>query len=138
LEPLLLAENKKKLLSSGLADSLLARVRGVLLCLQQKEHPDLVLADVPRTTNYWMKNTGASDAASRGVPEWLRSGHGRWVLLSQEPKLMVRKYIQWTLEEKLSTSDIGIQWCSAKIISGFQAQYLIILPLSSVSSDSDY
>jgi hypothetical protein len=73
LEPLLLAENKKKLLSSGLADSLLARVRGVLLyllCLQQKEHPDLVLADVPtRTTNYWMKSTGASDAASRGVPE---------------------------------------------------------------------
>jgi hypothetical protein len=43
LEPLLLlAENKKKLLSSGLADSLLARVRGVLLYLQQKEHPDLV------------------------------------------------------------------------------------------------
>jgi hypothetical protein len=69
LEPLLLAANKKKLLSSGLADSLLARVRGVLLYLQQKGHPDLVLADVPRITNYWMKNTGASDAASRGVPE---------------------------------------------------------------------
>jgi hypothetical protein len=61
LEPLLLAENKKKLLSSGLADSLLARVRGVLLYLQQKEHPDLVLADVPRITNYWMKGTGAPD-----------------------------------------------------------------------------
>jgi hypothetical protein len=56
LEPLLLAENKKELLSSGLADSLLARVRGVLLHLQQKGHPDLVLADVPRITNYWMKN----------------------------------------------------------------------------------
>jgi hypothetical protein len=65
-----------------------------------------------------MKNTGASDAASRGVPEWLRNGQGRLGLLSQEPKLMVHKYIQSALEEKLSTSDIGIQWCSAKIISG--------------------
>ena len=54
-------------------------------------------------------------------------------LLSQEPKLMVRKYIQSTLEEKLSTSDIGIQWCSAKIVSG-------PVPHSSaqLSSDSDY
>jgi hypothetical protein len=102
LEPLLLAENKKKLLSSGLTDSLLARVRGVLLYLQQKGHPDLIMADVPRITNYWMKNTGASDAASRGGPEWLRNGQGRWGLLSQEPKLMMRKYIQSTLEEKLS------------------------------------
>ena len=126
-------ENKKKLLSSGLTDSLLVRVRSVLLYLQQKGHPDLVLADVPRITNYWMKNTGASDAASRGVPEWLRNGQGRWGLLSQEPKLMVRKYIQSTLEEKLSTSDIGIQWCSAKIVSG-------PVPHSSaqLSSDSDY
>ena len=133
LDPLLLAANKKKLLSSGLTDSLLVRVRSVLLYLQQKGHPDLVLADVPRITNYWMKNTGASDAASRGVPEWLRNGQGRWGLLSQEPKLMVRKYIQSTLEEKLSTSDIGIQWCSAKIVSG-------PVPHSSaqLSSDSDY
>jgi hypothetical protein len=30
--------------------------------------------------------------------------------------MMVRKYIQSTLEEKLSTSDIGVQWCSAKIV----------------------
>jgi hypothetical protein len=57
LDPLLLAANKKKLLSSGLTDSLLVRVRSVLLYLQQKGHPDLVLADVPRITNYWMKNT---------------------------------------------------------------------------------
>jgi hypothetical protein len=39
-------------------------------------------------------------------------------LLSQEPKVVVRKYIQSTLEEKLSTSDISVQWCSAKIVSG--------------------
>jgi hypothetical protein len=51
-------------------------------------------------------------------------------MMSQKPKLMVRKYIQSTLEEKLSTSDIGIP---AKIISG-------PVPHSSaqLSSDSDY
>jgi hypothetical protein len=133
LEPLLLTENKKKLLSSGLADSLLAQVRGVLLCLQQKGHPDLILADVPRITNHWMKNTGASDAASRGVPEWLRNGQGRWGLLSQEPKMMVRKYMKSALEEKLSTSDIGVQWCSAKIVSG-----PVPHSTAQLSSDSDY
>jgi hypothetical protein len=92
-----------------------------------------VTADVPRITNYWMKNTGASEAASRGVPEWLRNGQGRWGLLSKEPRLMVRKYIQSTLEEKLSTSDIGVQWSSAKI-------HTRPAPKSSahLSSDSDY
>jgi hypothetical protein len=46
---------------------------------------------------------------------------------------MVRKYIQSALEEKLSATDIGIQWCSAKNISG-------PVPHSSaqLSSDSDY
>ena len=133
MEPLLLAGDKRKLLSSGFMDSLLARVRSVLLYLQQKGHPDLVTADVPRITNYWMKNTGASEAASRGVPEWLRNGQGRWGLLSSEPKLMVRKYIQSTLEEKLSTSDIGVQWSSAKVDPR-------PAPCSSahLSSDSDY
>jgi hypothetical protein len=63
MEPLLLARDKRKLLSSGFMDSLLARVRSVLLYLQQKGHPDLVTADVPRITNYWMKNTGDSEAA---------------------------------------------------------------------------
>jgi hypothetical protein len=83
-----------------------------------------------------MKNTGASDAASRGVPEWLRNGQGRWGLLSQEPKMMVRKYayIQSTLEEKLSTSDIGVyQWCSAKIVSG-----PVPHSTTQLSNDSDY
>ena len=133
LEPLLLDRNSSKLLSSGLMDSLLTRVRSVLLYLQQKGHPDLATADVPRITNYWMKNTGASEAASRGVPEWLRNGQGRWGLLSSEPKLMVRKYIQSTLEEKLSTSDIGVQWSSAKVDPR-------PAPCSSahLSSDSDY
>jgi hypothetical protein len=56
---------QEKILPSGLADSLFVRVRGVLLYLQQKEHPGLVLADVPRITSYWMEGTGASDAASR-------------------------------------------------------------------------
>jgi hypothetical protein len=60
----------------------------------------MALADVPRITSYCMKNTGASDAASRGVPEWLRNGQGRLGLLSQEPKLMVRKYIQSALEKQ--------------------------------------
>jgi hypothetical protein len=58
-------------------------------------------------SNYWMKVTGASESASRGVPEWLRNGQGRWRLNAQEPCQMVRKYIQSTLEEKLSTSDFG-------------------------------
>ena len=133
LEPLLLDDDRSKMLSSGRMDSLLTRVRSVLLYLQQKGHPDLVTADVPRITNYWMKNTGASEAASRGVPEWLRNGQGRWGLLSKEPKLMVRKYIQSTLEEKLSTSDIGVQWSSAKVDTR-------PAPTSSaqLSSDSDY
>ena len=89
------------------SDSLLPRVRAVLLFLQHEGHPDLILADVPRITNYWMKITGASESASRGVPEWLRNGQGRWRLNAQEPSQMVRKYIQSTLEEKLSTSDFG-------------------------------
>jgi hypothetical protein len=80
-----------------------------------------------------MKNTGASDAASRGVPEWLCNGQGRWGLLSQEPKMMARKCIQSALEEKLSTSDIGVQWCSAKTISG-----PVPRSTAQLSSDSDY
>jgi hypothetical protein len=43
--------------------------------------------------------------------------------------MVVRKYIQSALEEKLFTSDIGGQWCSAKIV---QALYLI-LQLSSAA-----
>jgi hypothetical protein len=55
-----------------------------------------------------MKITGASESASRGAPEWLRNGQGRWRLNAQEPsQMVVRKYIQSALEEKLSTSDFG-------------------------------
>ena len=43
---------------------------------------------------------------------------------------MMRKYIQSALEEKLSTSDIGVQWCSRPRLS--QARCLI-LPLSSAA-----
>jgi hypothetical protein len=68
------ARSARRLKSSGGTDSLLPRVRAVLLFLQHGGHPDLILADVPRITNYWMKTTGASESASRGVPEWLRSG----------------------------------------------------------------
>jgi hypothetical protein len=46
---------------------------------------------------------------------------------------MVRKYIQSALEEKLSTSDIGVQWCSAKIVSG---PVYLILQLSSAAIPS--
>ena len=101
------ARSARRLKSSGGTDSLLPRVRAVLLFLQHGGHPDLILVDVPRVTNYWMKITGASESATRGVPEWLRNGQGRWRLNAQEPCLMVRKYIQSTLEEKLSTSDFG-------------------------------
>ena len=93
--------------SSGGNDALLPRVRAVLLYLQHTGHPDLLLADVPRITNYWMKITGASEAASRKVPEYLRNGQGRWRLLAKEPTQMVQKYIQSTLDEKLTTSDFG-------------------------------
>ena len=78
--------------------------------MQHTGHPDLLLADVPRITNYWMEQiTGASGAASRsqGVPEYLRNGQGRWRLLAKEPTQMVQKYIQSTLDEKLTTSDFG-------------------------------
>ena len=46
---------------------------------------------------------------------------------------MVRKYTQSALEEKLSTSDIDVQWSSAKI-------HARPAPKSSahLSSDSDY
>ena len=101
------ARSARRLKSSGGTDSLLPRVRAVLLFLQHGGHPDLILVDVPRVTNYWMKITGASESATRGVPEWLRNGQGRWRLNAQEPCQMVRKYIQSTLEEKLSTSDFG-------------------------------
>jgi hypothetical protein len=86
---------------------LLPRVRAVLLFLQHEGHPDPILADVPRNTNYWMEITGASESAARGVPEWLRNGQGRWRLGAREPSQMVRKYIQSTPEEKLSVSDFG-------------------------------
>jgi hypothetical protein len=62
---------------------------------------------VPRITNYWMKITGASESAARGVPEWLRNGQGRWRLNDLEPSQMARKYIQSALEERPSTSDFG-------------------------------
>jgi hypothetical protein len=101
------ARSARRLKPSGGSDSLLPRVRAALLFLQHEGHPDLILADVPRITNYWMKTTGASESASRGVPEWLRNGQGRWRLNAREPSQMVRKYIQSTLEEKLSTSDFG-------------------------------
>jgi hypothetical protein len=77
------------------------------LFLQHEGHPDLILADVPRITSFWMEITGASASAARGVPEWLRNGQGRWRLNAREPGQMVRKYIQSALEEKLSTSDFG-------------------------------
>ena len=101
------ARDKRRLKSSGGNDALLPRVRAVLLYLQHTGHPDLLLADVPRITNYWMKITGASEAASRKVPEYLRNGQGRWRLLAKEPTQMVQKYIQSTLDEKLTTSDFG-------------------------------
>ena len=101
------ARSARRLKSSGGTDSLLPRVRAVLLFLQHGGHPDLILVDVPRVTNYWMKITGASESATRGVPEWLRNCQGRWLLHAQEPCLMVRKYIQFTLEAKLSTSDFA-------------------------------
>jgi hypothetical protein len=74
---------------------------------QHEGRPDLILADVPRITNYWMEITGASEWAARGVTGWLRSGQGRWRLNDREPSQVVRKYIQSALEEKLSTSDFG-------------------------------
>jgi hypothetical protein len=57
----------------------------------------VLLADVAAclaSTNYWMKITGASAAAFRKVPEYLRNGQGRWHLLAKEPTQMVQKYIQ--------------------------------------------
>ena len=101
------ARDKRRLKSSGGNDALLPRVRAVLLYLQHTGHPDLLLADVPRITNYWMKITGASEAASRKVPEYLHNGQGRWRLLAKESTQMVQKYIQSTLDEKLTTSDFG-------------------------------
>jgi hypothetical protein len=54
-----------------------------------------------------MKITGASEAASRKVPEYLRNGQDRWRLLAKEPTQMAQKYIQSTLDEKLTTSGFG-------------------------------
>jgi hypothetical protein len=72
------ARDKRRLKSSGGNDALLPRMRAVLLYVQHTGHPDLLLADVPRITNYWMKITGASEAASRKVPEY--------AILAQRPR----------------------------------------------------
>jgi hypothetical protein len=86
------ARGRRRLLSSGGKDTLLPRVRAVLLYLQHTGHPDLLLADMPRITNYWMKITGGSGAASRKAPGYLRNGQGRWRLLAKEPTQMVQNY----------------------------------------------
>jgi hypothetical protein len=88
------ARDKRRLKSSSGNDALLPRVRAVLLYLQHTGHPDLLLADVPRITNYWMEITGASEAAPRKVPEYLRNVQGRWRLLAKEPTQMAQKCIQ--------------------------------------------
>jgi hypothetical protein len=100
------ARDKRRLKSSGGKNTLPPRVRAVLLYLQHTGHPDLLLADVPCITNYWMKITGAPGAAFRKVPEYLRNGQGRWRLLAKEPTQMVQKYAytQSTLDEKLTTA----------------------------------
>jgi hypothetical protein len=72
------ARDKRRLKSSGGNDALLPRVRAVLLYLQHTGHPDLLLADVPRITNYWMEITG-------GIWSCLPQGSG---VFAQRPRSM--------------------------------------------------
>ena len=90
---------------------ILPRVRGVLVYLKVSQlHPDLQSVDVKKVSNYCWKVTGASEAARRGVPVPLRSGHGRWRLFSKEPSEMVHHYAKASLRQKLSCSDFGAPW----------------------------
>jgi hypothetical protein len=120
------AHDGRRLKSSGGKDTLLPRVRAVLQYLQHTGHPDLLLADVPRITNYWMGITGASEATFRKVLEYLRNGQGRWRLLAKEPTQMAQKYIQSTLTLELlsySSYDRLYRFCTS-ILNTLLLRYL--------------
>ena len=90
----------------------LPQVRAALIYLKAtRKLPDLQTVVIDKKlTNYWMKIGGASEAQARGVPEWLRNGHGRWRLFAQDPPEMVRHYAKASVREKLSCSDFGAPW----------------------------
>jgi hypothetical protein len=63
--------------------------------------------DLSVVYGYSLKNSGVTlAAASRGVEKYLRNGHGRWLLLSSNPPEMVERYVQASLDDKLTVSDV--------------------------------
>ena len=71
---------------------------------------DLREVQVSKLGNYWLKITGLSSMQARGVPEEMRTGAGRWRLLSKRPGSMAVYYVQSTLEQKLQVSNFGARW----------------------------
>jgi hypothetical protein len=62
--------------------------------------------DLSVVYGYSLKNSGVTLAASRGVEKYLRNGHGRWLLLSSGPPEMVGRYVQASLDDKLTVSNV--------------------------------
>jgi hypothetical protein len=107
----------KPIFSSREQHPFLPRLRAVLVVLQTSglENDRLGLEDlrdvqVNKLGNYWLKITGLSTMQARGVPEEMRTGAGRWRLLSKRPGSMAVYYVQSTLEQKLQVSDFGGRW----------------------------
>ena len=107
----------KPIFSSRGQHPFLPRLRAVLVVLQTSglENDRLGLEDlrdvqVNKLGNYWLKITGLSTMQARGVPEEMRTGAGRWRLLSKRPGSMAVYYVQSTLEQKLQVSDFGGRW----------------------------
>ena len=95
----------------------LPRLRAVLVVLKAQGLAndkaglhDLREVQVSKLGNYWLKITGLSSMQARGVPEEMRTGAGRWRLLSKRPGSMAVYYVQSTLEQKLQVSNFGARW----------------------------
>ena len=81
-------------------------LRPTLLHLQRRGMGDLNGLDLSVVYGYSLKNSGVTLAASRGVEKYLRNGHGRWLLLSSNPPEMAERYVQASLDDKLTVSDV--------------------------------
>ena len=81
-------------------------LRPTLLHLQRRGMGDLNGLDLSVVYGYSLKNSGVTLAASRGVEKYLRNGHGRWLLLSSNPPEMVERYVQASLDDKLTVSNV--------------------------------
>ena len=81
-------------------------LRPTLYALQRSGLRDLVGLDLSVVHGYSLKNSGVTLAASRGVEKYLRNGHGRWLLLSSNPPEMVEAYVQASLDDKLTVSNV--------------------------------